>query len=250
MRYTELDIPKAMEKYAPPLSSLGAFFLPGQDQVNWCRREQAIAASKDPPFKPYLVPKLSESPWMPSDSDHPNSRKRWIAHSKQAKRSLAPQELTIQCYALYQLRFLFAADLCQAFLSFGGIGPQLSHYSTVLHLSITESVGIALAYHRLVSIKLQEKARKRAATVSDFTALLATENTTIKEQAKKEISSAVDSDVKEKEAKRKALGKGKKKEDATSYQEPRGKRSFLDVRKSHQRFLLPQRSRPKPRTRT
>ena len=177
---------------------------------------------------------------MPSDSDHSNSRKRWVSHSKQAKRSIAPQELTIQCYALYQLRFLFAADLCQAFQSFGGIGPQLSHYSTVLHLSITESVGTALAYHRLVGSKLREKARKRTATVTDFTALLATESITLKEQAKKEISSAVDSDVKDKEAKRKALGKGKKKEDASSYQEPRGgKRSFSTRRQSYQRPLLP-----------
>ena len=260
MRYTELDIPKAMEKYAPPLSSLGAFFLPDQEQVNWCRREIAIAASKDPPYKPYLVPKLSESPWQPSDSDHQNSRKRWVAHSKQAKRSIAPQELTIQCYSLYQLRFIFAADLCQAFQSFGGIGPQLSHFSTVLHLSITESVGTALAYHRMVVVKLQEKARKRTASVSDFTALLATENITLKEQAKKEIASAVDSDVKEKEAKRKASGKGKKKDDASSYQEPRGKNdaSLQDdkatkdfyYRKESDRNRDRERSRSRPRQRT
>lgn len=105
MRYTELDIPKDMEKYAPPLSSLSAFFLPGQCQVNWCRREIAIAASKDPPFKPIQVPKLYENPWMPSDSDHLNARKRWVTYSKQSKRSLAPKELAIQDFSLYHLRF-------------------------------------------------------------------------------------------------------------------------------------------------
>ena len=50
MRFAELDIPKALAKYAPQLSSLSAFFLPDQDQVNWVRKEIAIAASKDPPL--------------------------------------------------------------------------------------------------------------------------------------------------------------------------------------------------------
>ena len=216
MRFTELDIPKALEKYAPPLSALSAFFLPDQDQVNFVRKEIAIAASKDPPYVPYLIPKLTEAPWLPSDSEHSSARKWWVANSKQAKRSLSPQEMTIQAFALYHLRFLFAADLCQAFSIFGGLGPQLSHFSTVLHLGVTESVGTALAYHRLVGLKLQEKARKRTVSPSDFIALLASESLTLKEQAKKEIAAAIMSDVKEREVKRKDKGKGKKNDSSSS----------------------------------
>ena len=223
MRFTELDIPKALESYAPPLSSLSAFFLPDQDQVNWIKKEVAIAASKDPPFVPYLAPKLWEHPWMPSDQDHTGARSRWLGYSKQAKRSIAPQTMTIQAFALYHLRFVFAADLCKAWQPFGGLGPQFAHLSSVLHLSVTESVGIALAYHRLVCQKLQEKARRRAPALADFTALLAAESFTLKEQAKKEIAMAVDADLKEKALKTKATGKGKK---GDKGQPPRGKQNF------------------------
>ena len=104
--------------------------------------------------------------------------------------------------------FLFASDLCQAWLKFGGLVPQLAHLSTVLHLSIAETVGASHAYRRLVSQKLQEKARKRTALEADFAALLATENFTLGEQAEKEISSAADTDVKDKATKQKANGKG------------------------------------------
>ena len=131
MRFAELDIPKVLEKYDPKLCSPTAYFLPGQDQVNWCRKEISIAAAKDPPYQPYLAPKLYEPPWMPADSDHSTARSRWTGYAKQAKRTASPQEMKIQAFSLYHMRFLFAADLCQAFQSFGGLGPQLSHYSTV-----------------------------------------------------------------------------------------------------------------------
>ena len=78
----------------------------------------------------------------------------------------------------------------------------------MLHLSIAETVGASHAYRRLVSQKLQEKARKRTALEADFAALLATENFTLGEQAEKEISSAADTDVKDKATKQKANGKG------------------------------------------
>ena len=129
MRYAELDIPRALTSYNPSLSSLSltSFPLPCQDVVNWIRREIALAASNGPPFQPYLVPKLTENPWLPLDSDHSAALAKWIGFSKQAKRTAAPQELSIQAFTLYHLRFAIAADLCQAWSKFGGIGPQLSH---------------------------------------------------------------------------------------------------------------------------
>ena len=248
MRYTELDIPKALEKYSPSLSSLSAYFLPDQEQVNWIRKELAIAASKDPPFVPYLVPKLYEVPWLPSDSEHSSARKRWTSNAKQYKRSLSPQDFTIQAFSFYHLRFLFAADLCQAFSKFGGLAPQFSHFSTVLHLSITESVGVALAYHKLVGLKLQEKARKRTAATADFTALLSTESFTLKEHAKKEISQAINADVKEKDEKRKASGKGKKQDASSS--DPKGKSEALkDNKPSNDKDLYYRRESDRDRDR-
>ena len=84
------------------------------------------------------------------------------------------------------MRFLIAAELCHAFEHFGGFANQLSHLGTVLSLSITEHIGIALAYHRVVGQKLQEKARQRNPGPGPYVELLAEQNFTLLEQAKRE----------------------------------------------------------------
>ena len=206
IRFAELEIPRALAEYAPSIAAISSFALPDQDMVNWVNKEIAIANSKDPPYQPYLVPTLSDTPRIPPDSDHAAARARRLGFAKQAKRPLAPQELSIQAFALYQLRFLIASDLFQSFATFGGLAPQLAHLSTAIHLPITESVGSALAYHRTLGTKLQEKARKRTTPTAEFTALLDTENFTIKEQAKKEIAMAIDADHRAKDPPK---GKGK-----------------------------------------
>ena len=118
--------------------------------ANWANKDVAIAKSKDPPSSPYLAPKMTETPWMPPDADHTSARTKWVAYSIQDKRSVLPRELSIRSFTLYQLRFVFAADLCAAWSKFGGPGPQLSHISTVLHIGIAESAGTALPYRRIV----------------------------------------------------------------------------------------------------
>ena len=109
---------------------------------------------------------------------------------------------------MYRLRFLIAADLRKSFRPFGGLGPQLSHLSTALHLAIAESVGAALSYRRLVCLKLQEKARKRPTQASDFALLLAAESFTLGEQAKKEVFLAIESDQRSRDRPVKGKGKG------------------------------------------
>ena len=207
IRFAELDIPRDLASYAPLLTNLSGHLLPDQEMVNFAQKECALAEDKDPPFVPYLNPKLSDQPWMPADADHCSDRSRWLTFSKQAKRTPLPQDLSTQAFSPYRLRFALAADLCKAWHVFGGLGPQLSHLSTVLHISVTESVGAALSYRRLVAQKLQEKARKRPAQTSEFVALLSAENFTLKEQAKKEVALAIDSDQRARDAKPKGKGK-------------------------------------------
>ena len=86
------------------------------------------------------------------------------------------------------MRFLIAAELCHAFEHFGGFANQLSHLGTVLSLSITEHIGIALAYHRVFNRKLQEKARQRIPGPGPYVELLAEQNFTLLEQAKREYA--------------------------------------------------------------
>ena len=108
------------------------------------------------------------------------------------------------------MRFLFAADLCQDWSSFGGLGPHLAHFSTAPHLGVTETVGAALSYIRLVGRKLQEKARKRTNAPLDFAALLSAESFDLEAQAKRQFPSPSTTDVREKEKTKKPPVRGER----------------------------------------
>ena len=176
--------------------------------ANYIQKERALAAAKDAPFCPYLAPQISEAPRMPADADRVAARSRWLTFSEQAKCSLRPQQLGVQAFSLYQLRFVLAADLCKAWRLFGGLGPQLSHFPNVLHLSITESAGAAISYLRLVSQKLHEEARKRSSRTAEFVATLTAGEFALKGQSKKEVALAIESDQRTRGRPVKAKGKG------------------------------------------
>ena len=212
---------------------------------NWIQNEFAVASAKDPPYVPYLTPKLFEPPWAPIDTDRKTARTRRIGYSEQARRTLIPQEMSIQAFSLYSLRFVISADLCKAWSSFGGLGPQLSHLSTVLHLAIAESVGPAFPYHRLVANKLQEKARKRSTQASDFVSLLSVGNFTLKEQAKKEAHVAIESDLRTRTQPGKGKGNGNRSLVLEANDRSRNDRSQADEtqQQDRQRSRTPQHQR-------
>ena len=79
---------------------------------------------------------------------------------------------------MYRMRFIFAADICGAWLPFGGLSAQLNNFPVLLHLATTENIATPMAYDSLLSAHLAESARARAErTVGavDFADLLSTE---------------------------------------------------------------------------
>ena len=87
---------------------------------------------------------------------------------------------------LYRLRFIFTADLCGAWSSFGGIVAQFNNLSVILHLATTETISAALIYDSLLSAHLEELARarqERSAAQVDFAELLSNEQSRFKTQA-------------------------------------------------------------------
>ena len=86
----------------------------------------------------------------------------------------------------YQLRFIFAADVCGAWSLFGGVVAQLNHLSIVLHIATTDAIGIAATYDQLPKAHLEERARARApgtAGTADFHEMLSNEQPLFKMQA-------------------------------------------------------------------
>ena len=188
VRFTEVDIPRALINLAPSLAGLTGLFRPDQLQVNWVAKELAKGLAKIPPFTPYLVPKLSSAPRVPDMTERRSSIEKWCSHSKQAKRRLLPQELPVQAWILYHFRFLMAAECCGAFRLFGGLSAQFNLFSIVLNLCVAENVNLGLSYFRILSARLEEFARMRVIAPGEFSSLLNTEQLDVKEQARREMA--------------------------------------------------------------
>ena len=124
---------------------------------------------------------------MPDTADHSASLTNWGNYCKTRHRKLST-ELIIRRFLLYRIRFVFATDICQGWIPFGGLSAQLNHASIVLNLSIVETVGIALSYRASLFSDLPEKARHRADSPSEFLKMLTFEQPELREQAERGVS--------------------------------------------------------------
>ena len=89
---------------------------------------------------------------------------------------------------LYHLRFLLAAECCNAFQRFGCLSAQLGLLGIVLNLCVTESVNLGLSHFRILSSELEGNARVRVISTDAFAALLSSEQLDVKEQARREVA--------------------------------------------------------------
>ena len=183
--FEELVIPQKLPRYTANLSGLGGFLKPNQPMANYISKEIAVGKLKVPSYTPYIVPNPAEAPWPVPSAEHRTALAKW-GSNRQASRSANPQALPLNAWLLYQLRFIFAADLCGAWATFGGLSAQLNHLSVVLHLATTEAIGTALTYDQLLKSHLEELARARANGTGgavDFAELLPNEQHCFKMQA-------------------------------------------------------------------
>ena len=109
--------------YEHPLAS---HFLPDQEMANAISLEIARSHNTVPSFDPYVIPQLTEKPWVAPTADHDAAMTRWKSGVKGPKKR-ARQELSFQCWITYQLRFMITSQLCGALAPFGGISSQFNH---------------------------------------------------------------------------------------------------------------------------
>ena len=131
---------------------------------------------------------MSSAPWLPDVAERRTSFENWTRNARQARRRTAPQELSVQSFLLYHLRFLVSAECSAAFRPFGGLCAQLNMLTIVLNLRTTESVNLGLSYFVILTSRLEEKARVRIVEPGDFFALLSSEQLGAKEQAPRDLN--------------------------------------------------------------
>lgn len=93
IRYSELDTPRALTALRPNLGDISATIHPEQELANWANEHRQIASAKDRPIVPYMAPKLTDHPRIPSTAEQDASRANWISYTKQSRRTAAPKNL-------------------------------------------------------------------------------------------------------------------------------------------------------------
>ena len=146
--------------------------------VNYVSRELDLGKLKAPSYTPYIAPNIAEVPLPAQPAEPKDAMAKWNSN-RQASKAAHPQPVPINDWVLYQMRFIFAADLCGDWSSFGGLSAQLNHLSAALHIATTEAVGSAFTYDQPTKSHLGELARARVndtAGANDISEILPNEH--------------------------------------------------------------------------
>ena len=139
IRFAELDTHRTLLAYKHLVAGLAGFFRPTQEMVDFSSKELDQAASKDPPFKPYLTPNLPPPRhWVPDAADHLATQTQWGATPK-ARIKLS-----------FLLNLAYRAFFCINFVSFW----QLNFGQ--LGLGVTDSALSCLAFPSLRTFPLSK----------------------------------------------------------------------------------------------
>lgn len=211
-KYEEKTAPVRLKKWTPTITDIRRLLLPGQDESNFSRFELANGRCKKHPITPFLVAEMSQKPWMPNGQIHSKALGGWEILQKTHKR---PSSLDIgsQAAIAYNIRFVLAGDLAQAWQTFGGLSAQLTHLGTVMNLAIAENATIAQTYDRMIRQHANELSKFRGRE-KDIIKLLYAEDQRIKRDTIRERGGATTFAPRTKGPK----GKGKDKD-----KDPKGK---------------------------
>ena len=81
----------------------------------------------------------------------------WKAKNRGARK----QGIACQMWLRRRYRFVFAAEMCNAWTPIGGLATQLNHIAALLPLATLESAAYAIRYHNLLVATLADYARAR-----------------------------------------------------------------------------------------
>ena len=158
IEYNEVHLPKRLKNFSADLSSLGGTLRPTQEMVNVVSEAIARGEANPQPFMPFVTADYQQHPWLPRITAHTNALTAWKSKNVGGVRKKA---ISFQMWMHHHLRFVFAAEMCNAWTPFGGLATQLNHIAVLLSLATTESAAYAIRYHNLLVATLADYARAR-----------------------------------------------------------------------------------------
>ena len=94
---------------------------------------------------------------MPQLSTRDKALEEWASRTAGIRSS---QELPLQAYVLYSIRFIYAAHMVSAWANFGGIAAQFNALGVLPNLAAIENSGVAIAYDTLLRNHIAYLARQ------------------------------------------------------------------------------------------
>ena len=157
IEYNEVHLPKRLKGFTANLSSLAGTLRPTQEMVNVVSEAIARGEANPQPFFPYVTADYQQHPWLPRINAHTNALTAW----KSKAQGVRKKAISFQMWMHHHYRFVFAAEMCNAWSPFGGLAAQLNHIAVLLSLASLESAGYAIKYHDLLVTTLADFARAR-----------------------------------------------------------------------------------------
>ena len=163
--FEEVCIPLKLGRSSIPLASLPGLLLPDLRMVNEISEMIAKGQACSPAYTPYVYSPLNKEPWIPTLYEHKKAHGGWTSRMKSLT---SEQSISFQSWKLYLLRYIFPAEVCGAWLLYGGIIAQINNLGITLSLAATGNVGVALKYFDFLHTQLESYARSRAVNIDYF----------------------------------------------------------------------------------
>ena len=133
--YKEVDIFPAIKSREHP-SGLAGILIPNQKAANLFSEELRNGRRSLPPYTPFLLPKLTETPWVAQDPDYKQSCEN--DQARQPRNGVKTLFMNSSQLTLSYLRYIITGEVAGSWRAFGGAGATQSHLAHLQTLAMTQ----------------------------------------------------------------------------------------------------------------
>ena len=146
-----------IKSFSFDLSTFCGTLRPAREMAGAISEEIARGEANPQPHRPYNIPNYRERPRSPRPAAQAHALISWQTKSRGAKKQAISHQMRIR----RQIRFVFPAEMCNAWPHFGGIADRINHRAVLLSLATQASDGSAIRHRELLVRTPADCARAR-----------------------------------------------------------------------------------------